>query len=79
MEDPASISCVILDLNMPKLNGDEVHKEMSKVREDVPVVLMSGTAEQEVLERFNGASLAGVLQKPVPAAEIVDVVRKAVA
>lgn len=78
-ESPESINCVLLDLNMPRLSGDEVYKEICRARQDLPVILMSGTAEQEVLQRFDGADLAGILQKPVPASKIVDEVRRAVA
>jgi len=59
-----AIDCVLLDLSMPKLDGEEVFRELRKIRDDVPVVLSSGFAEQEILDRFRGAGLAGILQKP---------------
>jgi two-component system, cell cycle sensor histidine kinase and response regulator CckA len=59
-----SIDCVLLDLSMPKLDGEEVFQELRKIREDVRVVLISGYAEQEILDRFHGTGLAGVVQKP---------------
>ncbi len=39
---------------------------------------MSGYAEQEILDRSDGTELAGILQKPVPAADIVKAVRRAI-
>ena len=78
-ENPDSIDCVLLDISMPKLNGDEVHREMKAVREGVPIILLSGYAEQEILNRFAGTKVNGILQKPVPASEIVAAVRGAVA
>lgn len=63
-EQPDSIDCVLLDLSMPKLGGDEVFHELRKLRPDVRVILSSGFSEQEMLDRFQGAGLAGVLQKP---------------
>jgi len=77
-QDPESIDCVLLDLSMPKLSGDEVHREMKTVREGVPIILMSGYAERDILDRFEGTELAGILQKPVPASDIVAAVRGAV-
>lgn len=79
LQDPESIDCILLDLSMPKLSGDEVHKEIRTVRQDVPVILMSGYAEQEVRDRFERTELTGILQKPVPASDIVTTVRKATA
>jgi signal transduction histidine kinase len=78
-EAPQSFDCVLLDLSMPKRSGDEVHREMKAVREGIPIILMSGYAEQEILDRFDGTELTGFLQKPVPASDIVTAVREAVA
>jgi len=59
-----SIDCVLLDLSMPKLDGDEVFAQLREIRGDVRVILSSGFAEQEILNRFKDAGLAGVIQKP---------------
>jgi len=59
-----SIDCVLLDLSMPRLDGEEVFHELRKIRGDLCVVLCSGHAEQEILDRFEGAGLAGIVQKP---------------
>jgi len=60
-----SVDCVLLDLSMPKLDGDEVLRELRLIRGDIPVILMSGFTEQQVLTRVQDAGLAGVLPKPV--------------
>ena len=59
-----SIDCVLLDLSMPKLSGAEVFDELRKIRADVRVVLISGFTEQELMDRFRGTGLSGVVQKP---------------
>ena len=56
-----SIDCVLLDLNMPKLGGDEVFRELRKIRKDACVILSSGFTEQEMIDRFQGAGLAGIV------------------
>ncbi len=73
-----SIDCVLLDLNMPRLDGEEAFQEMKAVRSDVRVLLMSGYAEQSVLDRFRGAGLSGVLQKPIRAATLLSRIADAV-
>ncbi|MFT7676278.1 MAG: two-component system cell cycle sensor histidine kinase/response regulator CckA [Planctomycetota bacterium] len=60
----AEIDCVLLDLSMPKLDGDEAFSELKKLRSDVRVILSSGFTERQVLSRFEGEGLAGVIQKP---------------
>ena len=78
-EDPASIDCVLLDLSMPERTGEEVLHELRQIRADIPIVLMSGYAEESILARFEGADLAGFLQKPVPAADLLAMIRRATA
>lgn len=75
----ASIDCVLLDLNMPKRTAEEVLHGLRAIRQDVPIVVMSGFTEDDVLSRFAGAKLAGFLQKPVAAADLLAVVHGATA
>jgi two-component system cell cycle sensor histidine kinase/response regulator CckA len=58
------IACVVLDLTMPRLGGDEVLQEMRRIRQDVKVILCSGYNEQDITQRFMSQGLAGFLQKP---------------
>jgi len=59
-----SIDCVLLDFNMPKLDGEETFAELQKIEPNVRVVLCSGFTEHEILTRFEGAGIAGFVQKP---------------
>ena len=36
------IACVLLDLNMPHMDGEETFEELRKISGDVPVILSSG-------------------------------------
>jgi len=64
------IDCVILDLTMPEMGGDEVFREIRRLRSDVCVILSSGYNEQDVTERFVGKGLAGFIQKPYSMANL---------
>jgi nitrogen-specific signal transduction histidine kinase/ActR/RegA family two-component response regulator len=59
-----SFDCVVLDLSMPKLSGEEVFHELRAMRSDLRVILCSGYMEQGVLARLEGAGYAGFLAKP---------------
>jgi two-component system response regulator (stage 0 sporulation protein F) len=61
---PDAFAVVLLDMMMPGLNGDEVFRAIADERPATPVVLMSGYAEQEVVARLPGRTLAGYLHKP---------------
>jgi DNA-binding NtrC family response regulator len=62
--DPGRFSLVLLDLTMPRMDGEQTFREMRLVRADLPVVLMSGFSKQEALARFAGKGLASFVQKP---------------
>ena len=59
-----TICAVLLDLTMPRLDGEETFRELRQLRPDARVILMSGFSEQEAGARFVGKGLAGFLQKP---------------
>jgi PAS domain S-box-containing protein len=58
------IVCVLLDMSMPRMSGEETFRELRRIREDVKVILCSGFAEQEVTQNFAEPGLAGFIQKP---------------
>jgi two-component system cell cycle sensor histidine kinase/response regulator CckA len=64
------ISCVLLDLTMPGLDGAQVFHEMRRINPQVKVVLSSGYNEQDVTQRFVGEGLAGFIQKPYTIAKL---------
>ncbi len=63
-ENADDIVCVLLDLSMPGLDGEEVFQEIKKVKPNVKVILSSGYNEQDVTQKFAGKGLAGFIQKP---------------
>jgi len=58
------ISVVLLDMTMPKLDGQGCFRALRQLDEHVKVVLSSGYNEQEATSRFTGKGLAGFIQKP---------------
>lgn len=58
------IDCVILDLTMPEMSGEEVLRDLRQLRRNVCVILSSGYNEQDVTQKFVGKGLAGFIQKP---------------
>jgi PAS domain S-box-containing protein len=65
-----AISAVLLDLTMPRMDGEETFREIRRIRPDACVILMSGFNEQEAAARFVGKGLAGFVQKPFSAEEL---------
>jgi CheY-like chemotaxis protein len=76
-EHAAQIVCVLLDLTMPHLDGEQVFDEMRAIRSDVKAIITSGYDEQEATRRFAGKNLAGFLQKPYDLEDLQAVLREA--
>jgi PAS domain S-box-containing protein len=60
----AEINCVLLDLTMPRMDGEQTFKELRLIYSDLKIILCSGYDEQEATRHFTGMGLAGFLQKP---------------
>lgn len=58
------VVCVLLDMTMPRMSGEETLGHLKKVNPQVRVLLMSGYSEQEASNRFNGKGVAAFMQKP---------------
>ena len=78
-ERAADIDCVLLDLAMPNMDGEETYRELRRVAPGVKVLLSSGYNEQDAINRFSGKNLAGFIQKPYRSADLLEAVRKVLA
>ena len=72
----ADIVCVLLDLTMPRMDGEETLRELRRIRSDVRVLLSSGYSGPEVRRRFAGQGLAGFLEKPYQLEALADKLRE---
>lgn len=66
------IDCVVLDLTMPNMNGEEAFNHLRVLSSDVPIIISSGYNEQEVAQRFAGTSVSGFIQKPYASAVLCE-------
>lgn len=71
-----AIDCVILDLTMPHLDGEQAFREMRRLRPEIKVILSSGYNEQDATQRFSGKGLAGFIQKPYTMASLKTIVQE---
>jgi two-component system cell cycle sensor histidine kinase/response regulator CckA len=71
-----SIRAVLLDMSMPVMNGDETFVALKRVNPEVKIVLCSGYTERDATARFPGRGLAGFLQKPFAADDLIALMRR---
>lgn len=69
------IRLVILDMTMPKMDGETCFRELQQIAPNVQVILTSGYDEQSVVEGFIHRGLAGFVQKPYKASDLLSKIR----
>jgi two-component system cell cycle sensor histidine kinase/response regulator CckA len=77
--DGSQLAAVLLDLMMPRMDGEAALGEIRQLRPDLSVVLMSGYTQQNATNQFAGKGLTGFLQKPFLPADLLAVIRKPLA
>ena len=63
-ERATEIDCVLLDLTMPHMDGEETYEALHLLQNDISIIVTSGYSEIESAKRFEGKGLAGFIQKP---------------
>lgn len=70
------LAVVLMDVTMPRMNGEEAFREMHALCPTVPVILSSGYDEQEALHRNSENGLAGFIHKPYHLSALEDIIRQ---
>jgi PAS domain S-box-containing protein len=68
------IVLVLLDLIMPVLDGAETAKRLHELNPDVPIIVMSGIADDDALRRFGQIRIAGFMPKPFAPEQLAQAV-----
>jgi hemerythrin-like metal-binding protein len=71
------IRLVLMDLTMPRMDGEEAYREFRRAGSMVPIILSSGFGQEDVFQRFRGRGLAGFLPKPYHLQDLVSTIRAA--
>jgi CheY-like chemotaxis protein len=71
-----SYDLIFLDENMPGLSGIETLRQIRRIRTDIPVVMITKSDEEEIMEAAIGSEIADYLIKPVKPKQILLVLKK---
>ena len=67
---------VFLDENMPGMSGLETLQEVKRIRPEVPVVMITKSEEEHIMEQAIGEKIADYLIKPVNPSQILLCLKK---
>jgi len=62
--NPQIYDAVLMDIKMPRMNGDKAFHEIKKIRPELPIIVLTGYAEESVIASFHPGEPAAFLQKP---------------
>jgi two-component system response regulator FixJ len=77
--DAEAAGCVILDLAMPGMSGEQVQAEMIARGVTMPIIFLTGTATVASAVRTVQAGALDFLEKPVRGPELLECIRQALA
>ena len=67
---------ILMDINMPKINGFDTTKIIRKKGYTIPVIAVTAFEKQEIIERARDAQINDVIAKPFEAYKLFRMIRK---
>ncbi len=71
-----SYDLIFLDENMPGLSGIETLRLIREIRTDIPIVMITKSEEEEIMEAAIGSEISDYLIKPVKPKQILLAIKK---
>lgn len=71
-----SYHLVVTDYTMPYMNGFELARNLRQIRDDLPVILMSGYGQMVKSSELEAANIAAFVQKPFIMEDLATVIRQ---
>ena len=75
-ENADKLSCVILNLKMPQMDGDEVLRKISHENKNMPVIIISGCSYRQISDRLINTNFSAFIQKPYTFETMTSTLRK---
>ena len=69
--------CLVVDYNMPAMNGIELVDALHRRRIDWPIILIAGSVNQDLRSRAGRSGIGSVLEKPLSDGALLDSIRRA--
>ena len=74
---PKAEACLIVDVNLPEMNGIELCHALSTLGCRLPAILITGRTDQKTNRLLHQATAVAILHKPFPAALLFEAISAA--
>jgi DNA-binding response OmpR family regulator len=68
----------ILDIEMPEMNGYELAQRIRALRQEAPIIFLTGNTSQESVEKALMVGAADFIAKPISKAKLIERISKLV-
>jgi FixJ family two-component response regulator len=69
--------CLVVDFDMPKMNGLDLHNNLSRLGKEIPTVLMTAYPNDDIRARALQAGVICYLPKPFDESDLLDCIQAA--
>jgi CheY-like chemotaxis protein len=73
---PDKFDLVITDLTMPNMTGEQLARELTAIRDDIPVILCTGYSQMMSEEKAKSSGIDAFTMKPVVMKDMAETVRR---
>jgi len=73
--NPSNSDCLVLDVDLPGMNGIELQQHLNESGTDISIIFMSGHADERMKKRALEAGAAGFFSKPLSINTLVATIR----
>jgi len=74
--NPDQFDLVITDMTMPEMSGEQLAKEVLKIRPDIPIILCTGFSERIDDKKAKGIGIRRYIEKPINRSDLAKLVRQ---
>ncbi len=71
-----SFDLVLLDIHMPVMDGMQCAKQIRSSNQNMPIIAITGNANNYTMQDFNDAGINDFLPKPLNYDQMLDMVKK---
>jgi two-component system chemotaxis response regulator CheY len=69
---------ILLDVNMPTMDGLEALRRIRQTQPDVPIIMITSLATRKVVEDALASGASNFVRKDTPKAEIIEIIRETI-
>jgi DNA-binding response OmpR family regulator len=79
LQKEPEVALVLLDWTLPEMWGDTVFEQLRQLREDIKVIILCGTVQDEVARAFAARKACQFIEKPFGLVALADAIRLSLA